>query len=260
MRYATTHTSNDPVAQDSRVERPLEAYWHARIQGVLERLEREARRMFQLEADIRQFAEEYYATVGAAAERLSAMEQQLASASAVAEVLPVRHQALMAQRDTLDARQSEIKSRYRSLAKSLHPDRAPEQQPDTRSITQMHQLNTAYHRGDLAAMLRLEGDMLVHSLLRDIAHGTLALEHALHDIERAADTYAEGYRALLHSPLNELMLRALSARMAGWDWMQAVVRNIERRIEEKARAGIEAGIAEIGAWRAHVVATQANAA
>ena len=75
------------------------------------------------------------------------------------------------------------------------------------------------------------------------------LEAALREIERAATTYADGYRAMLGSPLNELMLRAMSARLAGWDWMDAVVKKLEQAIESHERAAIEASIAQISAWR-----------
>jgi hypothetical protein len=112
----------------------------------------------------------------------------------------------------------------------------------------MHTLNAAYQQGDLAALLRLEAQMLLHGMA-DEQGATVDLEVALRDVEKAAETYANGYRALLNSPLNELMLRAMSARLAGWDWMQAVVRKVERTIEEKERAAALASIAAIGAWR-----------
>lgn len=58
---------------------------------------------------------------------------------------------------------------------------------------------------------------------------------------------------MLGSPLNELMLRAMSARLAGWDWMEAVVKKLEQAIAAHERAVIEASIAQIGAWREDTV-------
>jgi hypothetical protein len=49
------------------------------------------------------------------------------------------------------------------------------------------------------------------------------------------------------------MLRAMQARLAGWDWMEAVVRRVERTIEEKERAAVVANIAAIGEWREQAV-------
>jgi hypothetical protein len=99
----------------------------------------------------------------------------------------------------------------------------------------MHTLNTAYQQGDLAALLKLQAQLQLTRLCDIDFSATAALESALYDVNRAADTYAQGYRDLLNSPLNELMLRAIAAQMEGWDFMQAVVQRIERSIEEKAQ-------------------------
>ena len=121
-----------------------------------------------------------------------------------------------------------------------------------RNADAMQAVNAAYQQGDLAAMLRIEAQMLLTELMEDPNASTAARESALRDLEKAVNTYAEAYRTLLNSPLNELMLRAMSARLAGWDWMEAVVKKVERAIEHKERALIEAGIAQIEIGRAHV--------
>ena len=158
---------------------------------------------------------------------------------------------IMAQRDARDARRVEIKTRYRSLAKEIHPDRAMVVHGAGVHADNMHTLNAAYRQGDLAALLRLEAHMLLQGLA-DEQGASIEFDAALREVEKAAETYAQGYRSLLNSPLNELMLRAMSARLAGWDWMQAVVSKVERTIEEKERAAVLASIAEIGAWRESV--------
>jgi len=207
--------------------------------------------MLQLEAQLSDFAQHYYDAVGEATERLAALEQQMAidlpmsdTECDVKRAMP----AVLAQRDAAGARQAELKSRYRSLAKEIHPDRAMVVDGVGDRANTMHRLNAAYQQGDLAALLTLEAQLHLSPLVDD-ALAMAALQAALVEVERAADTYAESYRAMLGSPLNELMLRQMSARLAGWDWTQAVLRKIERSIEEKERAAIEAGIAQIGAWR-----------
>jgi hypothetical protein len=227
------------------------AYWHRRVITTLERLEREARRMLQLEEDLGQFAAQYYATVGAVTERLARVEERLSDVSVSNEhhaVMP----SMLATREAAEARKTEIKTRYRSLAKEIHPDLAMLRDAMGASASAMHTLNAAYQHGDLAAMLKLEAELLLAGLMVGDARQTQELEYALRDVERAADTYAAAYRELLASPLNELMLRAMSARLAGWDWMQAVVRKVERTIEEKERAAALESIAQIGAWRDQV--------
>ena len=236
---------------EQREQRQSMTYWRVRIGTTLERLEREARRMLQLEQELSSFAQKYYDAVGDAAERLARVEQHVAAEGEAAPVTEVEAAmpAVIAQRDARDARRAELKTRYRSLAKEVHPDRAMVVESAGSSAGTMHALNAAYQHGDLAALLRLEAQMLITRIEQEDASNTMALECALRDVDRAADTYADGYRAMLNSPLNELMLRAMSARLAGWDWMDAVVRKFERTIEEKERAVVMASIAEIGAWR-----------
>lgn len=241
------------AALEGRADRQVATYWRVRINATLDQLEREARRMFQLEQELSAFAQAYYDAVGAAAERLSHLEQGTLQGDTAAHVVAMP--AAFAQRDARSARMSEIKIRYRSLAKEIHPDRAMLVEGAASTASTMHTLNAAYQHGDLAVLLKLEAQMALKRIDDDSATAGLELEGALREIERAANTYADGYRAMLGSPLNELMLRAMSARLAGWDWMQAVVKKVERAIEAHERAAVEAGIAQIGAWRdEHAVA------
>ncbi len=247
---ATPHRATpDSATLDQRIDQQLATYWRARVQAALDRLEREARRMFQLEGELSQFANDYYAAVGEASERLAQIDQVNLRESPVEELT----QVLPSLRDTMDmqtARTRELKSRYRTLAKEIHPDRTP--QASAVDAERMGQLNQAYQNRDIAAMLTLEAQLIVARLMKRGFTHTQDIEHALRDIDRAANTYAESYRAMLNSPLNELMLRAMSARLAGWDWIGAVVRKVERAIEAKERALVEANIAAISEWRAEV--------
>lgn len=233
---------------ERRANRQRASYWRGRIEAALTTLEREARRMFQLEQELSLFAAAYYDTVGPAAERLAALEQ--------AQGMPAVHPTVDAlpeasvQREARGARLGEIKTRYRSLAKEIHPDCAADAAAGVAGA--MHTLNAAYQKGDLAALLKLEAQMALSRIDDEMPTAGAELEAALREIERAATTYADGYRAMLGSPLNELMLRAMSARLAGWDWMDAVVKKLEQAIESHERAAIEASIAQISAWREEI--------
>lgn len=249
------YTHSEASAAEPRNESPIENYWRMRITTMLDRLEREARRMFQLERELSEFAVQYYEAVGEVTERLAEVEQRIhgeVSPQTATVAAPLTD--IQASIDASSARRSELKLRYRQLAKEIHPDRAMVTQSTGSKANHMHTLNAAYQQGDLAAMLKLEAEMLISVSLEDGFSNSAAMEHALRELERAANTYADGYRAMLNSPLNELMLRAMSARLAGWDWMQAVVRKVERAIEEKERAMIEANIAAITEWREQVSA------
>lgn len=224
--------------------RQQEMYWRVRSQKTLDRLERETRRMFLLEAELTAFAANYYAQVGHHAERLMELEAQLLTA-APQEASSSTLNEVIAQCGMQQTRRAELKSRYRMLAKEIHPDRAMVVEGGGDRASQMQVLNAAYQQGDLATLLRLEAEMLLTSTDTNLP----ALEERLRAVERAADTYAQGYRELLNSPLNELMLRALNARLAGWDWMEAVVKRVLRAIAASERALAQASIAAIGDWR-----------
>lgn len=249
MAQLNYDNANNPELSslEQRAARQIATYWRVRVNTTLEKLEREARRMFQLEEDLSNFAKHYYEAVGEVAEKLAQVENKLATEVPSAEVVSIP--AVIAQRDVGEARRHELKSRYRSLAKEIHPDRAMVTNASGAQAHAMQTLNAAYQHNDLASLLRLEAQMLLSPLAESDSAQTFDLEVALRDVERAAETYANGYRQLLNSPLNELMLRAMQARLAGWDWMQAVVKKVERTIEEKEREAVLASIAEIGAWR-----------
>lgn len=225
FQYTTSQRYSSPL--EERAARQQDMYWRIRAKKTLERLEREARRMLQLETELSDFAARYYAQVGRYVERLAWLESQLLTA-APQEASSGTIREAIAQSGMKETRQAELKQRYRMLAKEIHPDRAMMIDGAGDRASQMQVLNAAYQRGDLAAMLRIEADML----LTTIDESLPALEERLRAVERAADTYAQGYRELLNSPFNELMLRAMSARIAGWDWMEAVVKRIERAIAE----------------------------
>lgn len=238
--YTATERFSSPL--EERAARQQETYWRIRTQKTIERLEREARRMLALEAELTQFADRYYDHVGHYVERLTELETQLLAATPT-EASATTLTDVIAQRDMKVTRQTELKNRYRQLAKEIHPDRSMMVESHGERANQMQTLNVAYQQGDLATMLRLEADMLLAD------ESNFPLEERLRAVERAADTYAAGYRELLNSPINELMLRALQARLAGWDWMDAVIKRVQRAIEQSERALVEVGIAAIGDWR-----------
>lgn len=225
---ATPEATAHRAGMDERVQRQLATYWRVRVTKTIERLETEARRMLALEEQLSAFAVEYYETVGDAAARLVQLDELINAQSAVPELDEV-----LAYREGLAARKKELKQRYRSIAKEIHPDRASVIDGAGNGAAEMHALNTAYERGDLAALLKLEAQLQLTKLCDIDFSATAALESALHEVNRAAETYAQGYRDLLNSPLNELMLRAMAANMEGWDFMQAVLGRIERAIEER---------------------------
>lgn len=245
FQYATSQRFSSPL--EERAARQQDMYWRVRAQKTLERLEREARRMLHLEAELTDFATRYYDKVGGYAQRLTELEAQLLTATPQ-EASSATLTEVAAQCEMKETRHTELKSRYRLLAKEIHPDRSPITDGNSTRATQMQQLNAAYQQGDLATLLRIEADMLLTAVDKSLP----VIEERLRAVERAADTYAQGYRELLNSPLNELMLREMNARHAGWDWMDAVVKRVQRAIADSERAIMEAAIAASGDWQPSV--------
>ena len=195
--------------------------------------------MFQLEAQLTAFAEEYAQYVMPWAEYLAALEAQFEAPLPESKDDLDALALIAAQRELHAARAEELKSRYRTLAKEIHPDRLG----GTDALTDtMQAVNDAYAAGDLAALLKCEADILLSQLCEDWS----AAEIHLRDIERAVETYAAGYRSVLNSPLNHLMLRALSAKQSGWDFIGSTIQRLQRAIatrEEMLRGSAAIAVA-----------------
>ena len=239
-----THQSVRP-ALDNRVQKQLVTYWRVRITKTVERLEADARRMLALEEQLTAFADIYYEAVGEAAGRLAELEEEQNESQQATAPCAAELEEASLYRESKTARAQEIKSRYRMIAKEIHPDRAMVLHSSVDNAQNMQSLNEAYRKGDLAALLRLEAQMHLTQLYDANAAATTRIEMALYEVNRAADTYANSYRELLNSPMNELMLRAMSARMEGWDFVAAVVKGIEKTIGEKQLAKREIELAVI---------------
>jgi len=234
---AATHTALSSLEERANAQQHY--YWRVRLNKALQTLEREARRVFHLEEELACFASHYYDVVGAATERLNRLEQQLHVAvisGAPTYDAMVHMPEVIAQCDAREARRNELKLRYRKLAKQIHPDRAMVVGGTGQRAAHMQTLNEAYRQGDLASLLKLEAEMSCAEIIAEGPNVFTRFEQGVRAIERATETYAESYRALLRSPINELMLRAMSAKLAGWDWMEAVLTRVERSIEEKELA------------------------
>ncbi len=203
---------------DTLMESQLAARWQSRIRTMAERLETQARRLLQLEAALAHFAERYYTTLEAAVLQLAALD---GTHGALADFALAEEQCGSSQR-----RVDEVKARYRSLARVLHTDHAS-------SAEYLQRLHNAYHGGDLAALLGMEAELFLTQLVTRNIRATMELETALYDVSRAADTYAEGYRARLHSPLYELMLRDQAAAQEGWDYTAALLHKLQEAIAAK---------------------------
>ena len=229
----TQHVTRDDAAfVVSQAGAQMAGFWRMKIARALDAFEAEARRMLSLETQLGEFAVQYELLLGEVTDRLASLEEQMGETPGNAELLAMR-----AQQEQRTARQNELRARYRTLAMDIHPDRA---QLADDSGAHMQRLTAMYRGGDLAGLLKLEAQLYLARITGEDFADVRGMEAALRDVARASETYAQGYRALLNSPANDLMLRVMSARREGWEMLEVQKRKIERSIFDKEQMMIAA--------------------
>lgn len=234
-----------------RAHKQEEIYLRARLTHALKHIEMHARATLSLELELTSFIETYYAAVGAYVEKLVALESELegahnASEEEFAAITSAMHDA--AKQAQLD-RANELKKRYRTLAKHIHPD-VQSTEDYVEAAVKMQEVNEAYDGRDLAKLVRLQAEWTLENILtmsEDIRLPELRAQ--LIAVEKATNQYQQERLGLMHSPVYELMLRATSARMAGRDWIAAVVHKIKTQITLKERTLVTAKLEAISDWR-----------
>lgn len=233
-----------------RAHKQEEIYLRARLRDALKQLEIHARAALALELELTGFIETYYAAVGEYVEQLVALESQLehtqTSEEEFAAITSAMHDAAkQAQQD----RAEELKKRYRTLAKNIHPD-VLNTTSYVEAAVRMQEVNEAYDARDLAKLVRLQAEWTLENILNmpeDIRLPELRAQ--LSAVDKASTQYQKERMGLMHSPVYELMLRATSARMAGRDWIAAVVHKIKAAIALKERSLVTAKLEAISDWR-----------
>lgn len=212
----TSHYASS--ALNEQAQRQLMTYWRLRIGKALEQLETEVRRMLQVEKGLERFAQDMVARLGPYLEALRHLPRELADPLAVPKA-----PFAWVEQGVAAARAREIKSRYRMLAKELHPDA---QVAHASGIT-MAEVNHAYTREDLSLLVRLEAQSLAPDELQPIS----VFEDFVRQVEQATATYRTAYTKLLNTPLYSLYARAASAQEDGWDYVESLSRRIKRVVE-----------------------------
>ncbi|MFZ4124926.1 MAG: J domain-containing protein [Rickettsiales bacterium] len=234
-----------------RAHKQEEIYLRARLAHALKHIEMHARATLALELELTSFIETYYAAVGEYVEKLVALESELegtpnANEEEFAAITSAMHDA--AKQAQLD-RANELKKRYRTLAKHIHPD-VQSTEDYVEAAVKMQEVNEAYDARDLAKLVRLQAEWTLENILsmpEDIRLPELRAQ--LIAVEKASSKYQQERLGLMHSPVYELMLRATSARMAGRDWIAAVVHKIKTQIALKERTLVTAKLEAISDWR-----------
>ena len=218
MGYSLQPAHYASSALTEQAQRQLMTYWRLRIGKALEQLETEVRRMIRVESGLERFAQDMVARLQPYMDAVRQLPRELADPLG----LPKAPFAWVEQ-GVANARHREIKSRYRLLAKELHPDASV----DHASGLTMAEVNHAYTREDLALLVRLEAQ----SLAPDESHSVSVFEDYVRQVEQATTTYRQAYTRLLNSPLYSLYARAASAQEDGWDYVDSLTRRIRRAVE-----------------------------
>lgn len=223
MGLSLLHSHYASSALTEQAQRQLMTYWRLRVAKTLEQFETEVRRMLRVESGLERFAQDVVARLDPYLEALRQLPPEMAAGLGVPKA-----PFLWVKQGVGAARAKEIKSRYRMLAKELHPDSNVGSPGDV----EMAEVNNAYAREDLAALVRLEAQSL--------APGIDAFAHAFEDyvrqVEQATTTYRQAYTRLLNSPLYSLYARAASAQEDGWDFIDSLARRIRRAVETQELA------------------------
>lgn len=223
MGFALLHSHYASSALTEQAQRQLMTYWRLRISKTLDQLETEIRRMLRVEQGLERFAQDVVARLGPYTEALAQLPPELAATIGVP-----RAPFLWVKQDVAAARAREIKSRFRQMAKELHPDLGVA----LNGNVTMAEVNNAYMREDLATLVRLEAQSLAPTEDMPIS----AFEDYTRQVEQAAQTYRQAYTRLLNSPLYSLYARAASAQEDGWDFVESLARRIRRAVETGAVA------------------------
>lgn len=211
-----------PPALNEQAQRQLVTYWRVRIGKTLEQLESEVSRMLRVEHSLERFARDMVARLG------PSMEIYRTLPASVAETVGMpKAPFAWVEQGVANARARELKSRYRQLAKELHPDYATHgEQPS------MVAINHAYDTDNLAAMVRLEAQ----ALAPEADAPSQQFEDYVKQVDQATQTYRYAYNQLLNSPLYSLYARATSAQEDGWDYVESLARRVKRAAEGQAVA------------------------
>ncbi len=186
------------------------------IRQGLDELETIARRTLQLERELASFAEAYFDALGEMA--LAFSESASAESTTLADLTEISSERTQA-----------MKTTYRQLMKTLHPDVAERDASET-----LAQVQRAYEANDLAGLLRIELEMLPPPV--DAPNVTLAaLETKLARIAQALGVWEAREHSLRDTALYACWQRARAAKLAGRNWIQLITDRLRRDIAQNRK-------------------------
>ncbi len=240
----TVTETNTPPARTPRQQLMALEY---RTSRAASRLDTACDQLRCLEAELETFLEDYYVRVGPYVEELHALEETLAQfkSSGSEEVQPSfmeqlftdTHHHVMRRKNVQELEQ-ELKSLYRSMAKTYHPDRATGSQVVERLKQDViRTINDAYARRNLGELYKLKFDMEIRRKGHAMnAEDKITLyEQRYEAITRALEDVDCRRERIMVTPAYALMQRALEMRLAGKDLVTLIIRELKQQIHSKQR-------------------------
>lgn len=187
--------------------------------------------MATLEASLEHFANEYFNAVGEYADTLTHLSQNTSHTSSTAHTSSQQVEEWLQEKapEKQKHNRTRLKESYHKLAKKFHPDHCPQTQD---APEMMQRINTAYHTGDTATLLRLEIEHL-HENEHIMQDPLFQMAEKITRCEALINTCLTEYNALKNSPIFELHMRHTQARLEGEDFIEQVVDRLKDQIEHQ---------------------------
>lgn len=192
-----------------------------------------------LEREIEDFLTHYYEQVGASIERLTDLEQQLASLQQCGNTLPAPQSVPSSRLPGMDA---EVKTLYRRLVRECHPDTAGE---DAEKAEAIRNLNDAYAKRNIGELWKIHRELDVTNQALSATERLSRLKAHCERMQASLEAVEHRRMALEDSPAYALMQRAFQSKLCGQDFIENVRNHLHARIEQTKRDLVRAQMRQL---------------
>lgn len=192
-------------------------------------LDRESEALAGLEADLEAFLESYYAQVGALFEELARLEQDLGHIQGCFPPKSRDSIVIKPIKPSSSPHKSELKSLYRELVKTHHPDVSSHSNGEW-----MQAINDAYARANMAELVRLQWSAPTTESVSP-EQQIEKLEQQCEGLQEALKQVQQRQLQLKQSSAYALMCKALQLRLCGQDFIGQMKAHVQSLISQKKR-------------------------
>lgn len=185
----------------------------------------------RIENNVREFLKDYYNKVGKQFQQLVALHERIVHSSALhfsEDSLPVDDAYFRRLGNEWDGH---LKSMYRKLIKSYHPDATGEWRGGVDAHSRMNEISKAYSNKDFSTLLRLD---LEHSSanLSDTKKCDF-LRQRLETLQHEVRNLVDRKQQMKKSPAYQLMKKVQDAREHGVDLVEVIREEVQDQIDRQ---------------------------